>query len=67
MTDAWVEDPLKDAKWIAETRKRLNDLGRFMKCIKEPLARIANREDDCRGTFWEARFKSFQFWMKRLC
>ncbi len=58
VTEAWVEDRLKDAKWIVECRKRLNDLGWFMKCIKEPLARMANREDECRGTFWEARFKS---------
>jgi hypothetical protein len=29
-----------------------------MKCLKEPLARLANQADNCRGTFWEARFKS---------
>ena len=58
VTNAWVEDRLKDAKWIAECRRRLNDLGWFMKCVKEPLSRMANREDECRGTFWEARFKS---------
>lgn len=58
VTDAWVEAHLKDTKWVAETRKRLNELGWFMKCLKEPLARMANKEDKCKGTFWEARFKS---------
>ena len=29
-----------------------------MKALKEPLARLANKEDDCKGTFWEARYKS---------
>ena len=58
VTDAWVAAQLAKAAWVAETRKRLNSLGWFMKCLKEPLSRRANREDQCRGTFFEARFKS---------
>ena len=47
-----------DHGWITERRKRLGDLGWFMKALKEPIARRANREDGCTGAFWEGRFRS---------
>jgi hypothetical protein len=36
----------------------LGDLGWFMKCFNEPIARQANKEDGCTGHFWESRYKS---------
>ena len=39
-------------------RLRLADLGWFMKCLNEPIARMANQEDGCTGHFWEARYQS---------
>lgn len=45
-------------KLITTYRQRLTDLGWFMKCLNEPIARQANTEDECTGHFWESRFKS---------
>src|SRR6185437_8312045 len=54
----WVLGRLKDAAWVAKARQRLSSLSWFMKCLKEPLARMANREEKTRGAFFESRFKS---------
>ena len=46
------------AELLASWRERLADLSWLMRCINEPIARMANSEDNCTGSFWEGRFKS---------
>ncbi len=56
---AHVEKTLKEKKdMIEEYRQRLTNLSWFMKRLKEPISRQANEEDNCKGAFWAARFKS---------
>ncbi len=58
VSNAWVEDRLKHPDWVATARVRLQSLSWFMKCLKEPLSRMANRDENVRGAFFEGRFKS---------
>jgi hypothetical protein len=58
ISESWVQGRLNDAAWVTKVRERLASISWFMKCLKEPLSRLANREDKFRGTFFETRFKS---------
>jgi hypothetical protein len=43
---------------VARIRGRLASISWFMKCLKEPLSRLVNRQEKVRGAFFEGRFKS---------
>jgi hypothetical protein len=51
-----VQDRLKEVGWV-KARQRLQSLSWFMKCLKEPLARLANRQAQTRGAFFAVRWE----------
>jgi REP element-mobilizing transposase RayT len=55
---AAVEKILNTPGRVATLRLRLADVSWFMKVLSEPIARLANKQDECTGRFWEGRFKA---------
>ncbi|MFK7736934.1 MAG: hypothetical protein AB8B50_12940, partial [Pirellulaceae bacterium] len=52
------ETLVNDSERLAEVRRRLADVSWFMRALSEPIARMANKQDECTGRFWEGRFKA---------
>jgi len=53
-----VDTLANNAERIKAIRLRLSDPSWFMKALCEPIARLANFQDNVTGHFWEGRFKA---------
>ena len=57
-TEAQINTILNQPELLAEIRRRLSDISWWMRCTAENIARRCNREDECKGHFWESRYKA---------
>ena len=57
-TENDVQTLCRDKDRLATIRRRLSDISWFMRALSEPIARRANKVDECTGHFWEGRFKA---------
>jgi len=53
-----VEALANNTERIQEIRVSLSNPSWFMKALCEPIARLANTQDEATGHFWEGRFKA---------
>ena len=66
LVDQWLKNPKdmdkptldKIIEVVESWRERLYNISWFMRGVNETIARMANEEENCKGRFWEGRFKS---------
>ena len=52
-----IAEITEDKKLVELYRERLSSISWFNRCMNENIAKRANFEDQCKGRFWEGRFK----------